>query len=131
MSQSALDKIKAIEEEAAKKIAALKQEAVSEIAKKLSEAKAVVAAIQKEYQELTGKTVTGAKVSRVRLSPEQSKALVVTVEGIVKAAGKDGISMGDIAEKAGASDSAVRKAVKSAKGIKTTGNKASTRYFAK
>ena len=130
MSQSALDKIKAIEENAAKQIAALKAEAVSEIVKKISETKALLADFQKEYEELTGKTVTGAKAARVRLSPEESKALVTTVEGIIKAA-SNGISMGDIVEKAGASASAVRKAVKSAKGIKTAGSKATTMYHAK
>ena len=130
MSLSAIDKIKAIEEEAAQKIEALKQEAKTEIVKKLSDAKAAVAALEKEYEELTGKTVTGAKAARVRLSPEQSAALVTTVEAIIKAA-KDGISMGDVVEQAGASPSAVRKAVKSIKGIKTTGNKATTLYHAK
>ena len=75
MSLSALDKIKAIEEEAAQKIEALKQEAKTEIVKKLSDAKAAVAALEKEYEELTGKTVTGAKAARVRLSPEQINAL--------------------------------------------------------
>jgi len=39
--------------------------------------------------------------------------------------------MGEIVEQAGASESAVRKAVKSAKGIKATGSKATTKYFAK
>ena len=129
MSLSALDKIKAIEEEAAQKIEALKQEAKTEIVKKLSDAKAAVAALEKEYEELTGKTVTGAKAARVRLSPEQINALEAKVEGIIKAA--NGISMGEIVEKAGASESAVRKAVKNVKGIKSTGNKASTKYFTK
>ena len=130
MSLSALDKIKAIEEKAAKEIAALKAEAVSEVVKKLSEAKAVVAALENEYEELTGKTVTGVKSPRVRLNPDQIAALAVKVEGIIKTA-KDGISMGDVVEKAGASASAVRKAVKSLKGIKTTGTKATTLYHAK
>ena len=130
MSLSALEKIKAIEEEAAKKIEALKQEAKTEIVKKLSEAKEALAALEKEYEELTGKTVTGAKAARVRLSPDQIKALEAKVEGIIKSA-TNGISMGDVVEKAGASASAVRKAVKSVKGIKTTGSKATTMYFAK
>ena len=130
MSLSALDKIKAIEEKAAQEIAALKAEAVSEVVKKLSDAKAAVVALEKEYEELTGKTVTGAKAARVRLSPDQIAALVVKVESIIKAA-KDGISMGDVVEKACASASAVRKAVKSIKGIKTTGTKATTLYHAK
>ena len=130
MSLSALDKIKAIEEKAAQDIAALKAEAVSDIVRKISETKALLADYQREYEELTGKTVTGAKAPRVRLSPEQSAALVTKVESIIKAA-KEGIGMSDIVEKAGASASAVRKAVKSIKGIKTTGSKATTLYHAK
>jgi hypothetical protein len=130
MSLSALDKIKEIEENAATQIASLKAQALSEIVKKLAEAKTAVAALEKEYEELTGKTVTGAKAPRVRLSAEESAALVVKVGEIVKSA-KDGISMGEIVEKAGASESAVRKAVKSAKGIVSTGSKATTKYFAR
>ena len=129
MSQSVLDKIKEIKEKAAKDVAALTAEGVSELAKKISDTKALLADYQKQYEDLTGKTVTGAKAARVRLSPEQIKALEARVDGIIKAA--DGISMGDLVEKAGASASAVRKAVKSLKGIKTTGSKATTKYFAK
>jgi hypothetical protein len=130
MLPSALEIIQEIQDRANKEIAALKAEAVSEIVKKISETKALLADYQKEYEELTGKTVTGEKAPRVRLSTEQSKALVATVEGIIKAA-HNGISMGDVVEKAGASASAVRKAVKSLKGIKTTGTKATTLYHAK
>jgi|GEM_PF-6805318 len=130
MSQSALDKIKAIEENAVKEIAALKAEAVSEVVKKISETKTLLANYQKEYEELTGKTVTGAKAARVRLSPEQSAALVTTVEAIIKSA-SGGISMGDIVGKAGASASAVRRAVKTLKTIKTSGSKATTLYHVK
>jgi len=129
MSLSALDKIKAIEEEAAKKIADLKQEAASDLVKKISETKTLLADYQKQYEDLTGKPATGAKAARVRLSPDQIKALESKVEGIIKAA--DGISMGEIVEQAGASESAVRKAVKSLKGITTKGSKATTKYFAK
>ena len=130
MSLSLVEALKALDEEAEAKKAALRQQHRTEIVKKLADAKAVVADLEKEYEAATGKTVTGAKVARVRLSSEQLAALVVTVEGIIKAA-KDGISMGDIVEKAGASPSAVRKAVKSIKGIKTTGSKATTLYHAK
>ncbi len=130
MSQSALEKIKSIEENAAKQIAALKSEAVSEIAKKLSEAKDVVAALQKEYEELTGKTVTGEKAApgtRKRLSAADKTALVDRCADIIKSA--DGISMGDIVDKAGESVSAVRDAVSKVPGLRKTGNKASTLYF--
>ena len=130
MSLSLVEALKALDEEAETKKAALRQQYKTEIVKKLAAAKAVVADLEKQYEAATGKTVTGAKVARVRLSAEESAALVVKVEGIVKAA-TNGISMGEIVEKAGASESAVRKAVKNAKGIKSTGSKASTKYFAK
>jgi hypothetical protein len=130
MLPSALEIIQEIQDRANKEIAAIKAEAVSEVVKNISETKTLLADYQKQYESLTGKTVTGEKAPRVRLSPDQIAALVVKVESIIKAA-KDGISMGDIVQKAGASASAVRKAVKSLKGIKTTGNKATTLYHAK
>jgi len=130
MSLSLVEALKALDEEAEAKKAALRQQYKTEIVKKLADAKAVVADLEKQYEAATGKTVTGAKVARVRLSPDEIKALEAKVDGIIKAA-KDGISMGDIVQKAGASASAVRKAVKSLKGIKTTGNKATTLYHTK
>jgi hypothetical protein len=132
MAISALEKIQAIQQKADEEIAKLKAEAISDLAKKLAEAKAVVADLTEQYEELTGKTLKGEKAegTRKRLSKEEKAALVVTVGEIIKGA-KDGISMGDIVEKAGESVSAVRAAVKEVKGIKTTGNKASTLYFAK
>ena len=132
MSIPALEKIQAIQDKANKEIELLKSEAISEIAKKLSEAKSVVADLQRQYEELTGKTVSGDKVSigRKRLSASEKSALVSTVLEIIKSA-KDGIKMGDIVTKAGESIAAVRDAVKLAPGVTTTGNKASTLYFAK
>src|SRR5674476_10121 len=91
MLPSSLEIIQEIQDRANKEIAALKTEAVSDLVKKISETKTLLADYQKQYEELTGKTVTGEKAPRVRLSPEQSKALVVTVEAIIKNA-KDGIS---------------------------------------
>ncbi len=130
MSASALEKIKAIEEEAAKKIEALKQEAKTEIAKKLSEAKSAVAELERQYEALTGKTVKGEAVPRRRLSKDQKEALVITVGEIIKAS-KDEISMSDIVKHAGEPVSAVREAVHQVPGLKKTGNKASTLYFVK
>jgi uncharacterized protein (DUF2384 family) len=130
MSSSALEKIAAIQERATKEIEALKAEAISDIAKKLSDAKAVVAELEYQYSELTGKTLKGERAKRVRLSPEQSAALIIKVGEIIQSA-KDGINMGNIVKQAGASDSAVRKAVSLVKGVKKTGNKASTLYFFK
>ena len=132
MSIPALEKIQAIQDKANKEIELLKSEAISEIAKKLSEAKSVVADLQRQYEELTGKTVSGDKVLSVRkrLSTSEKTALASKVLEIIKSA-KDGIKMGDIVTKAGESTAAVRDAVKLSPEVTTTGNKASTLYFAK
>ena len=66
MAISALDRIKQIEEKAQKEIEAIKAEAVSEIAKRRSELLQELAAVDKQYQEFTGKTVRGERVSRKR-----------------------------------------------------------------
>lgn len=133
MSQTALEKIKAIEEEAAKKIAALKADAVSEVVKKISEAKAVLAALESEYSSLTGKDLKGEKVAgtRRRLSPEEKTALAETVKSILKS-NKNGMKLGALVEQTGESPNAVRDAIKAlGKNVTVTGNKASTLYFAK
>jgi hypothetical protein len=132
MSLSALEKIAAIEAEAKTKIDALKSEAVSELVKRISAVKSELAALETEYADLTGKTLKGEKVgiTRKRLSADEKAALVITVGEIIR--GKpEGISMGDIVRSAGQSVSAVREAVAQVKGLKKTGNKASTLYFSK
>lgn len=127
MALSALEKIAAIQEKAAKEIEALKSEAISDVAKKLSEAKAVVADLENQYYDLTGKTLKGEKGKRIRLTPDQKAELIEKVEQIIKSAKKP-ISMADIIKQAGASASAVRNAVGESKGIKKTGEKAGTLY---
>ena len=131
MALPALEKIQEIQDRANKEIEALKSEAVSEIAKKLSEAKSVVLDLERQYEELTGKTVKGerAEVSRKRLSKEQKAALVIAVTEIIKSS-KDGVSMGTLVKKTGESASAVRDSVSQVQGLTKTGNKASTLYFA-
>ena len=131
MSLSALQKIQEIQAKADKEIAALKAEAVTDLAKRLSEAKAAVADLQRQYTELTGKTVSGelaASGARKRLSTAEKTALVDRCAEIIKLSPK-GIGMSDIVDKAGESLSAVRDAVSKIAGIKKTGNKASTLYF--
>lgn len=96
----------------------------------VSEAKTAVADLERQYEELTGKTVRGEAAPRKRLSKEQKEALVITVGEIIKAS-KDGISMGDIVKQAGETVSAVREAVHQVQGLKKTGNKASTLYLVK
>ena len=108
----------------------MKAEALSDVVKKLSEAKSAVADLERQYEELTGKTVRGEKVSRKRLSKEQKDALVIRVGEIIQAS-KDGISMGDIVKRADEVVSAVREAVHQVKGLRKTGNKASTLYLVK
>ena len=132
MAQTALEKIAAIQDKANKEIETLKAEAVSELVKRINGVKSELSALEAEYASLTGKTLKGEKAggTRRRLSKEEKEALVATVSAIIKGA-KEGIKMGDIVKAAGESDSAVRDAVKAVKGIKTTGNKASTLYFAK
>ena len=130
MSISALEKIAAIQEKAAKEIDALKSEAISDIAKRLSEAKALVVVLENKYYDLTGKTVKGEKGKRIRLTPEQKDELIAKVEQVIKSAKKP-ISMSDIIKQAGASASAVREAVSKAKDVKKTGEKAGTLYSAK
>ena len=131
MSIPALEKIQAIQDKANKEIELVKSEAISEIAKKLSEAKSVVADLQRQYEELTGKTVSGDKVLSVRkrLSSSEKTALASKVLEIIKSA-KDGISMGSIVRQTGESASAVRDSVSQVHGLRKTGNKASTLYFA-
>jgi len=131
---NALEKIEQLEQKHQEQIALLKGEAITELSKQLAEAKAVVAKLTAQYEGLTGKKLSGEKaegekVPRKRLSAEEKAALVLTVEGIVKGA-KGGISFGDIAQQTGASDSAVRDALKTAK-VKTTGVRRTTRYFSK
>jgi len=132
MTASAIEKIQAIQDRANREIEALKSEAVSDVVKRLSEAKSAVADLERQYEELTGKTVRGEKAGggRKRLSKEQKEALVITVGEIIKSA-NGGISMGDIVKRAGEAVSAVREAVHQVKGIKTTGSKATTLYLVK
>ena len=129
---TALQKIAAIEAEAKAKIDALKTEAQSELVKKMAAVKSELAALQAEYEALTGKPAKEGKAggSRKRLSAEEQAALVLTVTEIIKKA-HEGVSMGEIVKQAGESVSAVREAVKAVKGVKKSGAKASTLYFAK
>ena len=92
----------------------------------------LLADLQRQYEELTGKTVKGEKseLSRKRLTKEEKSALVILVTEIIKSA-KDGISMGSIVKRTGESASAVRDSVSQVPGVTKTGNKASTLYFAK
>ena len=130
MLSSALEIIQAIQDRANKEIESLKAEALSDVVKKLSAAKSAVADLERQYEELTGKTVRGEKVARKRLSNEQKASLVIRVGEIIQVS-KDGISMGDIVKQAGEPVSAVRVAVHQVKGLKRTGSKATTLYFVK
>lgn len=132
MSQTALDQIKQIQDEADKKIAALKAKAVSEVVQKIASAKAVLSALEEEYKSLTGKDLKGEKVQgkRRRLSAEEKAGLVETVRAILKG-NKEGTKISAIVSQTGEPVSAVRIALASIKEIRTTGNKASTLYFLK
>jgi hypothetical protein len=65
MATSALERIKAIKQKADEEIEKIKGEVVSEIAKRRSALKEELDALDKEYAELTGKTVRGERVRRV------------------------------------------------------------------
>ena len=108
----------------------MKAEAISDVVKKLSEAKSAVADLERQYEELTGKTVRGEQAPRKRLSKQQKAALVIRVGEIIQAS-KDGINMGDIVKQAGEAVSAVRDAVQQVQGLKKTGNKSTTLYLVK
>jgi len=127
MPLSALEKLAQLKAKYEADCVALKSEAISDVAKKLSEAKAVVADLENQYYDLTGKTVKGEKGKRIRLTPEQKAELIGKVEQIIKSAKKP-ISMADIIKQAGASASAVRNAVVESKSIKKLGEKAGTLY---
>lgn len=64
MAISGLEKIKAIRERADKEIEAIKAEAVSEVVKRISETKELLASLQAEYGELTGKDFKGRRVRK-------------------------------------------------------------------
>jgi len=132
MSNSIIEKIREIEEEAKKKIDTLRSELLSELVRRIAATKSELAELEAEYVKLTGRDLKGQKSegTRKRLSSAEKAALVGTVEEIIKSA-KDGIGMRDIVNRAGESVSAVRAAVKLVKGIKSTGAKASTLYFVK
>jgi hypothetical protein len=61
---SALERIKAIREKAEKEVEAIKAEAVSELSKKRSQLREELAALDRQYEELTGKTVRGDRVKK-------------------------------------------------------------------
>lgn len=141
MSQDILAEIKKIEAEAAARIQALKEKAASGIAKALAEAKDRLKEAQKEvdrlaaeYAAATGKTIKGEKVegrkTRVRLSADDKAKLAEQVKETLKSA--NGAKLKDLREAhPGFSDTNLREAIKSIKGIKTTGNRASMVYFVK
>ncbi len=136
MSQTALEKIQAIRENADKEIAALKAKAVSEVVQKIAETKAAyqhtLATLEDEYKKLTGKDLKGEKVEgkRRRLSSEEKVTLLETIKTILKSH-KEGAKISLLVEQTCEPVSAVRAALASIKEVKKTGNKASTLYFLK
>lgn len=134
MSQSVIDKIQEIQRRAEEEIKAFRRQAVAEIVGRMSALKEELKALETQYAELTGKPVavaeaSVAKATRKRLSGDEKAALVETLRAIL-ARNPNGVSMGELVKEAGESVGAVRKAVASLK-TKTTGAKATTRYFLK
>lgn len=142
MSLTAIEKIKAIQDKAEQEIAELRREAASELARKISVAKEELRALEAEYEAVTGKPVrastetpedTGKRAKR--LTKDEEKELSEKIKVALKG-WKTGMKLKDIIKEMGiqgveASENQIRKALKGAKGVTTTGERASTLYFAK
>jgi vacuolar-type H+-ATPase subunit H len=127
MANTALDRIKQIEEKAKAEIEALKSEAISDVAHRLNAAKKLVADLEREYEALTGKTVRGEKVTRSRMTRKEKLAATEQIAQFIRSS-KAPVSMADISETVGLAAAQVRGILKTIKGLKTTGNRAGTRY---
>jgi hypothetical protein len=137
MATTALEKIKALEEEHKQKIDALRSQAVSEVVKRIADLKAQLAEVEAEYTSLTGRDLRGEKApgkeagTRRRLSNDEKAALAQSVLASLKST-KEGTKLGALVTQLGESPSAIRDAIKGlGKAVVKTGNKASTLYFAK
>ncbi len=134
MSQSVIQKIQEIQRRAEEEIKAFRRQAVAEILARITSLKEELQTLETQYAELTGKPmavaeVPAGKVTRKRLSAVEKAALGEKLRGIL-ARNPSGVSMGELVKEAGESVGAVRKALAGLK-TKTTGTKATTRYFLK
>lgn len=134
MSQSVIKKIQEIQRRAEEEIRAFRRQAVAEIVGRITALKEELKTLETQYAELTGKPVAAteapvAKATRKRLSSGEKAALAEKLREIL-ARNPTGVSMGELVKEAGESVGAVRKAVAGLK-TKTTGAKATTRYFLK
>lgn len=135
MSISTIDRINEIQQKASQEIADLRQQAAAEILARVAALRGELDSLAVQYAALTEKPLPGAdtaleeKKSRRRLSTDEKAALVETVRNIL-AAKPQGAKMSEIVSEAGESVAAVRDALSRIK-TKTTGAKATTRYFLK
>jgi hypothetical protein len=132
---STLDQIRKIQEEANAKIEAIKGKAVTELALELNAARTRVKELEAQYEQLTGKPVRErspeieVKGKRSRMSQEEKKAAIAKLETALRAS-REGSKMKQLCEAVDLEATQVRNLLKEVK-HKTTGNKASTVYFAK
>lgn len=134
MSQSVIEKIQEIQRKAEEEIQTFRRQAVTEIVSRMSALKAELAVLETQFAELTGKPVAAVgapsgKSTRKRLSGDEKAALAEKLRAILSQ-NPNGVSMGELVKEAGESVGAVRNAVATLK-TKTTGTRATTRYFLK
>lgn len=134
MSQSVIEKIQEIQRKAEEEIQTFRRQAVTEIVSRMSALKAELAVLETQFAELTGKPVAAVEASagkstRKRLSGDEKAALAEKLRAILSQ-NPNGVSMGELVKEAGESVGAVRHAVATLK-TKTTGTRATTRYFLK
>ena len=84
MISPVLDKIASIKAKADQEIHALREQAASDLTQKLAEAKTILRDLEIQYEELTGKTVRGEKVSGTRFPKAKltNEAVAQAIKGI-------------------------------------------------
>lgn len=123
---NALDKI----EELQKQIETLKQEAVEEIRQKLTEARRVVAELENELADLTGRPSPEGRVRRVRRPSIGDDELKGQLLKAMAAEGKMGLNARQLADKVGQDALRIRKFIKdNPKVLKRQGSGPGTRFF--
>ncbi len=134
MSLSVIEKIQEIQRKAEEEIKSFRRQAVAEIVHRMASLKEELKMLEGQYAGLTGRSLVeeeapAVRANRRRLSNDEKAALVEKLREIL-AGNPTGVSMGELVKQTGESVGAVRKAVASLK-TKTTGAKATTRYFLK
>ena len=124
---NALDKI----EELQKQIVQLKQEAVDEVKQKLNEARRVVATLEEELANLTGRTAPSEnRTRRTRRPSITDEALQAQLLKVMANHGKEGMNAKQLAEKLNQDALRVRKFITAnPKVLKRQGAGPGTKFF--